>query len=112
MTFSSLTATLAFFFDLMGIALVGWGAGMALAEVIKTEASLFAKKDHFLERSYDRLREDLGHRMVLGLELFLAGDIIRLISAPSFAAILRIGAVLAIRTALAFFLLYEIEKRE
>ncbi|NIT03582.1 DUF1622 domain-containing protein [Candidatus Saccharibacteria bacterium] len=95
-------------FDVAGLSLVVWGAGVALFKIAVTEVKLLSKKDHYLERGYDKLREDLAYRMILGLELFLAGDVIRLIAVPTQETLLRIGAVIVIRTVLVVVLNYEV----
>lgn len=87
-----------------------WGSIVALVKLVRTEIALFSKKDHYLERAYDKLREDLSYRFILGLELFLAGDIVRLIAVPTIDTLIRIGAVIAVRTALVVVLNYEISK--
>lgn len=105
---NNVSSFLASFFDAAGLALVVWGAGVALFKLVATEVSLLSRKRHYLERAYDKLREDLAYRLILGLELFLAGDVIRLIALPSQETLVRIGAVIAIRTILVLVLNYEI----
>jgi uncharacterized membrane protein len=56
------------------------------------------------------VRLDLGRFLVLGLEFQLAADLLRTAVAPSFDEIGKLAAVVAIRTALNFFLGREIRE--
>jgi len=49
--------------------------------------------------------------MSLGLDFFLAGDIIQTIVIPSKDTLLVLGGIVVIRTVMAYFLAKEIEKK-
>lgn len=50
------------------------------------------------------LRGDIGEKMALGLDFFLAGDIIQTIIVPSVESLMLLGGIVVIRTVLAYFL--------
>jgi uncharacterized membrane protein len=61
---------------------------------------------------YRRFREMLGRTILLGLELLVAGDIVRTVAAkPSLTSVAVLGAIVLIRTFLSFSLEVEITGR-
>ncbi len=56
-----------------------------------------------------KIKNNLGWYVLLGLEILIIGDIIESIVNPSFADIARLGAIVLIRTVISFFLNKEIE---
>jgi uncharacterized membrane protein len=61
---------------------------------------------------YRRFRELLGRTILLGLELLVAGDIVRTVAAkPTLTSIAVLGAIVLIRTFLSFSLEVEITGR-
>lgn len=50
------------------------------------------------------IRASIGEKTALGLDLFLAGDIIQTIMAPSWQSLAILGGIVVIRTVIAFFL--------
>ena len=62
--------------------------------------------------AYHRARESIGRSILLGLELLVAGDIIRTVAvSPTFTSVGVLAAVVAIRTFLSFTLELEITGR-
>ena len=101
-------------FDAVGVLIVLWGGALAVIEVVRIEVTHFGKdgRRHFVEK----LRVDFGQKIVFGLEFFIAGDIIRLITTPSGVGsqevLLRVGVIVVLRTILAYFLSKEIDKHK
>jgi uncharacterized membrane protein len=61
---------------------------------------------------YRRFRQQLGQTILLGLELFVAGDIVRTVAAsPSLTSVAILAAIVLIRTFLSFSLEVEITGR-
>ena len=61
---------------------------------------------------YQRLRQQLGQTILLGLELLVAGDIVRTIAAsPSLTSVAILAAIVLIRTFLSFSLQVEVTGR-
>jgi uncharacterized membrane protein len=61
---------------------------------------------------YRRVREVLGRSILLGLELLVAGDIVRTVAAkPTTTSVAVLGAIVLIRTFLSFSLEVEITGR-
>ena len=61
---------------------------------------------------YRRFRETLGRTILLGLELLVAGDIVRTVAAkPTLTTVAVLGAIVLIRTFLSFSLEVEITGR-
>jgi uncharacterized membrane protein len=61
---------------------------------------------------YTRCRQSIGRSILLGLELFVAGDIIRTVAiSPNFRSVGVLALIVVIRTFLSFTLEVEIEGR-
>jgi len=61
---------------------------------------------------YRRLRQQLGQTILLGLELLVAGDIVRTVAAsPTLTSVAIMAAIVLIRTFLSFSLEVEINGR-
>ncbi|MEV8514887.1 DUF1622 domain-containing protein [Dactylosporangium sp. NPDC051484] len=61
---------------------------------------------------YRRLRQHLGQTILLGLELLVAGDIIRTVAtSPTLTGVAILGSIVLIRTFLSFSLEVEINGR-
>jgi uncharacterized membrane protein len=91
--------------DGAGVAVIGAGAviafALALIRLARREADV-----------YRRFREMLGRTILLGLELLVAGDIIRTVAAkPTLTSVAVLGAIVLIRTFLSFSLQVEVTGR-
>src|SRR5437667_1902241 len=61
---------------------------------------------------YRRLRQDLGRAILLGLEVLVAGDIIRTVAfTPNIDSVIVLAVIVAIRTFLSWSLALELEGR-
>jgi uncharacterized membrane protein len=91
--------------DAAGVAVIVAGAtisfGVAAARLSRREADI-----------YRRFREQLGQTILLGLELLVAGDIVRTVAAsPSLESVGVLAVIVLIRTFLSFSLEVEISGR-
>ncbi len=105
MNFSTLVELLARIFDIGGLAALLIGAIAALA--------VYAGRviPHLGEQSvaYRNLRQGLGRAILVGLELFIAADIIRTVTIePTFQSIGVLGLIVLVRTFLSWSLEVEI----
>jgi uncharacterized membrane protein len=86
-----------------GIMVIG---GLASLIVFLRDAADNVKK----QRSYDRLRRNLGRCILLGLEVLIVADIVRTIVVdPTFQSVTVLGIIVLIRILLSFSLEVEIE---
>lgn len=104
-----LVAPIALFFDAFGIFLVVLGGIVAVIEWAQIQLTHFGNREKRKHQTQD-LRVHFSQKLVLGLEFFLAGDIMRLIATPTTDVLIRVGAIIAIRTVLAYFLGREINE--
>jgi uncharacterized membrane protein len=58
----------------------------------------------------EAIRQRLGAYLLLGLEVFIAGDIISSIVSPSWEKVGLLAAIVAIRTVLSYFLRMEVRQ--
>jgi uncharacterized membrane protein len=85
-----------------GIAVVLWGVFEGLAKLAQyvLRSSIGGKAR--LELSSIRLA--IGEKMVLGLEFFLAGDIVQTIVVPTWESLGILAGIVGIRTVVVYFL--------
>jgi uncharacterized membrane protein len=95
--------------ELLGATVVTWGSLHGLSMLLRrTWRSL--NKLPLVDTLRD-IRIAIGEKMALGLDFFLAGDIIGTIVIPSKDALMVLGGIVVIRTVMAYFLAQEIEKK-
>ena len=60
----------------------------------------------------EKIRQDLGYYLLLGMEFLVAADIIHTILNPSLEELAILGSIVAIRVVLSFFLQKELEMED
>lgn len=88
--------------SLLGMLVISWGILIVLWDFVR---QLFSDD----AESKRKLRQKLGAYLVLGLEFFIAADIIRTITRPDWNEIGMLAAIIALRTILSYFLGLEIK---
>lgn len=88
--------------EAVGIVVVLWGVLEALAGLVQRGGSVLRRRTAV--RDLGAIRLALGERMVLGLEFFLAGDIVQTIAAPTWTSLAILGGIVVIRTMIVYFL--------
>jgi uncharacterized membrane protein len=94
--------------ELLGAAVVTWGCVHGLMLLLQRGWHCLNRQSQSVELRDIRIA--IGEKMALGLDFFLAGDIVGTIVVPSRESLLLLGGIVVIRTAMAFFLAKEIEK--
>jgi len=64
------------------------------------------------EKSYNDIRLDFTSKIVLGLEFFIAADLIKSILEPTFSQLIVLAIIVAIRTVVGYSLSHEIRELE
>ena len=85
----------------VGILVVVWGALEGAFRLLQRMACMLRGQP---VASLESIRAGIGEKMALGLDFFLAGDIIQTIIVPSTQSLAMLGGIVAIRTVLAYFL--------
>jgi len=104
MSISSVVGTVGTVIDAAGVGIIVVGA--AVVSVI----ALMRWSRHQAD-VYRWYREQLGRSILLGLELLVAGDIIRTADAPTLTGVIILAGIVLIRTVLSFSLEVEITGR-
>jgi uncharacterized membrane protein len=91
-----------------GIAIVLWGILEAIIGLIRGSWSVLTRESSRIE--LDVIRLTMGEKMVLGLEFFLAGDIIQTIVVPTWNSLAILGGIVVIRTVIVYFLNLELSR--
>ncbi len=105
-TFHILINGISFTLNIIGALITLRGIVIALGEFLKKEFS--GKKDALGPN--ESIRITLGSYLVLGLEFFIAGDIIKTIITPTWESLAILGAIVVIRTILSYFLTKDLKK--
>lgn len=93
--------------DLAGVAAIVLGGLLATALFVRR----LMRSEEF-SSAYRSYRQGLGRAILLGLELLVAGDIIRTVAvSPTFASVGVLAAIVVVRTFLSFSLEVELEGR-
>ena len=90
--------------SIFGLVVIGWGIILVVKDFI---LDLFSDD----ARSKRLLRQKLGSYLILGLEFFIAADIIRTITRPGWNDIGMLAAIIALRTVLSYFLGQELREK-
>lgn len=93
-------------FELTGVIIIMAGTSHVAMHVVQLIRSGLSKS------VFDVVRIELGRSIILSLEFFVAGDIIRTVIAPDYYELGMLAILVAIRTVMTFFLSIEIEQVE
>ena len=93
---------------IIGAAIIIWGVIKGLVALLLAEISRFRVTGKKAVESEEKVRIGIGFNLILGLEFLIAADIIRTIVEPTLEELGILGAIVAIRIALAYFLGREI----
>jgi uncharacterized membrane protein len=105
MDFYSVIEKIGMTIDAAGVAIIVIGAVIAFAVTVVRVARREAEV-------YRQFREMLGRTILLGLELLVAGDIVRTVAAkPTLTSVAILAVIVVIRTFLSFSLEVEISGR-
>jgi uncharacterized membrane protein len=74
-----------------------YGAVIAIIE-------LLARETRIREKSYHDIRWSLTTRILIGLEFFVAADVLKTILEPTSQDLIILGSLVAIRTVVSYFL--------
>jgi uncharacterized membrane protein len=91
----------------LGGLVVVWGVIEAVAGFVRMKVAS-ASADRLVES--EAIRQRLGGHLLLGLEVFIAGDIISSVVSPSWDKVGLLAAIVAIRTVLSYFLKIEVKQ--
>ena len=92
----------------IGVAVVLWGVLKGLMSFLIAEFFRFKTGGTKALESEEKIRLGIGFNLILGLEFLIAADIIRTIIEPTLEELGILGATVAIRIVLAYFLGREI----
>jgi uncharacterized membrane protein len=92
---------------IIGIVIICWGVCLGLLHFIRIEYDRL-QGINIRNRRYI-LRHHLGSYLLLGLEFMIAADVVRTIIKPTLMELAVLGSIIAIRTAISFFLNMEMK---
>ena len=93
------------FLSYFGALIIFYGGLRAVAGVLTIEV---LKR----EKNYNDIRLDFTSKIVLGLEFFIAADLIKSILEPTFSQLIVLAIIVAIRTVVGYSLSHEIRELE
>jgi uncharacterized membrane protein len=93
--------------SVLGALVVIWGVLEAMIRFLR--AKLWTRVPDQIRES-EAIRQQLGAHLLLGLEIFIAADIVSSVVSPSWDKVGILAAIVAIRTVLSFFLRREVRQ--
>ena len=97
---------ISFLLNIIGALIIIWGVVISLFEFLKKE---FDDRSKAMQLN-EAIRIRLGSYLVLALEFFIAGDIVKTIITPTWESLGMLGAIVVIRTVLSYFLTKDLKK--
>jgi uncharacterized membrane protein len=91
--------------QMIGVAVVIWGVLEGVVRVLQCGWQLAGGRT--AARSLGDIRIAIGGKMVLGLEFFIASDIIQTVVVPTWKSLGILAGIVGIRTVIVYFLEYE-----
>ena len=104
--FHSVINSASFALNVVGALITIWGIVVSLYEFLKKE---LLNRGEVIKLN-EAIRIKLGSYLVLALEFFIAGDIVKTIITPSWESLGMLGAIVVIRTILSYFLTKDLKK--
>ncbi len=97
--------------EVVGYTIDGFGVAVIVVGVLAaTVWFLFRLRSFGLTGAYTSYRQTIGRAILLGLELLVAGDIIRTVAvAPTLDNVMVLGVIVLIRTFLSVSIQFELE---
>jgi uncharacterized membrane protein len=105
-TLHSIINNISFLLNIIGALITIWGIVISLFEFLKKEIINRSKEIQLNEA----IRIRLGSYLVLALEFFIAGDIVKTVITPTWESLGILGAIVVIRTVLSYFLTKDLKK--
>ena len=106
---SDILEYISFGIGLIAFLIIIWGVIKSLVEFAKAYFSKHSKEKQRLNL-LNSVRYDLGYHLLIALEFLIAADIIRTIIKPTLEELGILGAIVAIRVVLSYFLHKEISR--
>lgn len=104
MTFSEIMEKVTRGFETVGVAILVIGIAVAFIR------ALLDLQREDARRAYDRLRQDMGRSILLGLEVLIAADLVRTVTIdPTLDSAIFLGVIVLVRTFLSFSLEIELD---
>jgi len=105
-TFHSIINSISFALNIIGALITIWGTMISLFEFLKKE---ILQREGSIQLN-EAIRIKLGSYLVLALEFFIAGDIVKTIITPTWQSLGILGTIVIIRTILSYFLTKDLKK--
>jgi uncharacterized membrane protein len=105
-TFHNIINAISFALNIIGALITLWGILISLFAFLKKE---FIRRQESFQLN-EAIRIKLGSYLVLALEFFIAGDIVKTIITPTWESLGILGAIVVIRTILSYFLTKDLKK--
>ncbi len=107
MHFFDLIFYISFTISLIGVIIISWGTFDVVFNFLYETFRYYFKNGPQVNKN--KLRVSIALFILLGLEFMVAGDIIHTVLDPTKDALITLGAIVAIRTVISYFLHKEIE---
>jgi uncharacterized membrane protein len=93
--------------SLIGVAVILWGVVLGAIEFVRAQFLSFSRRQPV---PLESMRYDVGRYILLGLEFFIAADIIHTVVQPTLEEVAVLAGIVIIRTFISYFLNREMDK--
>ncbi len=93
--------------SVLGTLVVCWGVIESIVAFVRLKVAVRAEN---AVAASETVRQRLGAHLLLGLEIFIAADIITSVLSPSWEKVGILVAIVAVRTVLSYFLRMEVKQ--
>lgn len=104
--FHNLINSISFLLNIIGALITIWGIFVSLYEFLRKEICSRGAAVQLNEV----IRIKLGSYLVLALEFFIAGDIVKTVITPTWESLGVLGSIVVIRSVLSYFLTKDLSK--
>ncbi len=94
---------------IIGVIIIVWGSFVSAIQLGSIEFKKLSRSNMHIERS--QIRHNLSVYLLIGLEYLIGADIIRTIIRPTVQELIILGAMVAIRTIISYFLTKEMKSQ-
>ena len=98
------------FIGAVGLAIGAFGALFIVYGAMIAIVELLARETRIREKSYHDIRWSFTTRILIGLEFFVAADVLKTILEPTSQDLIILGSLVAIRTVVSYFLGREVSE--
>lgn len=102
---------IALLIGILAVLVIFWGVLFGISELVRSEIFRFRTGTRKV-LPLQKVRYDIGFRLLIGLELLVAADAVRTLVSPTLEELATLAGIVIIRTIIAYFLSKDISRHD